>query len=182
MVLLLTAVLQFASSVIYDDSFVFLLLNDLYTAVAIAIFSLISRKRIPQKPVIMEKMTFGKFLAFVIIAVFLMISGSAMGNIVSAYLGKITDKEVTNYVEELVTGFPLWQIFIAVVIIAPITEEFLFRKLILTRVTKYGTTFAVLFSGMVFGAFHGNFYQFFYASAIGILLSYIYCVYGKLRY
>ncbi len=182
MVILLTAILQFASDVIYEHSFVSLLLNDLYTVVAIAIFLLISRKQIPQKPVVMEKMTFGKFLAFIIISIFLMISGSAIGNIVSAYLGKITDKDVINYVEQLIMGFPVWQIFIAVVIIAPITEEFLFRKLILTRVTKYGTTFAVLFSGIVFGAFHGNFYQFFYASTIGILLSYIYCVYGKLRF
>ncbi|MBR5507406.1 MAG: CPBP family intramembrane metalloprotease [Clostridia bacterium] len=167
---------------VYDNSFASLLVNDLYTVCTILVFSLLSRRLIPQKTVVMDKMTFKSFVSLVIISFFLMITGSIVGNVVSAYVGKIINIEMVNVVDEIVSEFPAWQIFIAVVIIAPITEEYLFRKLIITRVTKYGTTFAVLFSGILFGTFHGNFYQFFYASAIGILLSYVYCIYGKLRF
>ncbi|MBE7049501.1 MAG: CPBP family intramembrane metalloprotease [Ruminococcaceae bacterium] len=182
LIILITGLLRFFPIDVYDDSFISLLLNDLYTILAIFIFIILSRKLTPQKPVVMRKMTVFEFFSFVIISIFLMFSGSVIGNIVSAYVGEITDTEMTNVVEEIVSGYPIWQIFVAVVIIAPVTEEFLFRKLIITRVTRYGTNFAVIFSGLVFGAFHGNFYQFFYASAVGILLSYVYCVYGKLRF
>ena len=40
----------------------------------------------------------------------------------------------------------------------------------------------MLLSGIMFGMFHGNFTQFFYATALGIFFAYVYIRTGKLRY
>jgi hypothetical protein len=69
-----------------------------------------------------------------------------------------------------------------VVIIGPVVEEFIFRRLIIDKIRPYGEMVAVIFSGMAFGAFHGNFSQFFYASAIGMVLAYVYLRTMKLVY
>jgi len=58
----------------------------------------------------------------------------------------------------------------------------LFRKLLIDRIYKYGEGIAVVTSGLMFGLFHGNFSQFFYAFGIGMIFAYIYCKTGKLRY
>ena len=58
-------------------------------------------------------------------------------------------------------------------IIAPIFEEFMVRGLIFSELKQYGNGLAIFVSAIIFGAYHGNFNQFFYATAIGIALGYI---------
>ncbi len=67
-----------------------------------------------------------------------------------------------------------------VAVIAPIFEEIIFRKVIIDRTKRFGYMPAIIFSGVAFGFFHGNFSQFFYATLLGFLLGYIYCRTGKL--
>ena len=69
-------------------------------------------------------------------------------------------------------------IFVAV--IAPIFEEIIFRKVIIDRTKRFGYMPAIIFSGVAFGFFHGNFSQFFYATLLGMLLGYIYCRTGRI--
>ena len=64
--------------------------------------------------------------------------------------------------------------FVMACMIAPVAEEIIFRKLVLTPLRAFGDTAAILFSGIAFGLFHQNFEQMFYAAAIGILLGYAY--------
>ncbi|MCR4649309.1 MAG: CPBP family intramembrane metalloprotease [Lachnospiraceae bacterium] len=71
---------------------------------------------------------------------------------------------------------------IAVGIVVPFLEELIFRKLLIDGTSKYGYAAGILLSGLTFGLFHGNFVQFFYATALGILFAYIYAATGKLRY
>ena len=66
------------------------------------------------------------------------------------------------------------------VVIAPIGEELLFRKLIIDRTMKYGSVVSILLSAFLFGLMHGNFSQFFYAFALGIVLGYVYFNTGKI--
>lgn len=67
-------------------------------------------------------------------------------------------------------------------IIGPIFEELIFRKLFIDRLTPYGDIIAILLPSLIFGLFHGNLYQFFYAFFIGVVLSYIYIKTGKIGY
>ena len=65
--------------------------------------------------------------------------------------------------------------------IAPVCEELLFRRLLLERLRPYGERFALWASALCFGLFHGNFSQFFYACAIGVLFAGVVLKTGRLR-
>ena len=65
------------------------------------------------------------------------------------------------------------------VVIGPILEELVFRKLMLDRIRAYGEKTAIIFSAFCFGLFHGNFTQFLYAACVGLFLGYVYCKTGK---
>ena len=71
---------------------------------------------------------------------------------------------------------------LVIVILAPILEELVFRKLLIDRCVVYGEKWAVIFSGVCFGLFHGNLFQFFYAFFLGCIFAYIYIRSGKMRY
>ena len=68
------------------------------------------------------------------------------------------------------------------VILAPLIEEFIFRKTLIDRMRPYGEKLAVVTSAMMFGLFHGNLSQMFYAFSLGLVFGYVYLRTGKLRY
>lgn len=71
--------------------------------------------------------------------------------------------------------------FFLAVIIAPFTEEFLFRGFLLTGfLGRYSIPSAVILSSLLFAAFHINPWQFFGAFFIGILLAWFYVTTGSL--
>lgn len=64
---------------------------------------------------------------------------------------------------------------IGIGILAPIAEELVFRGLVFNRIKQYfSPKWAILFSGLIFGIYHGNMIQFFYATLIGFLLAWVY--------
>ena len=71
--------------------------------------------------------------------------------------------------------------FIAMVIIAPLLEEILFRGIIFARLREYmSVKVAIVISALIFGIIHGNVVQGIYAFIIGICLAYIYERYNTL--
>ena len=63
-------------------------------------------------------------------------------------------------------------------IMAPISEELIFRGIGISSLQKYGRTTAILFVSLLFGICHGNFFQTISATISGIALAYIYLEYG----
>ncbi len=64
---------------------------------------------------------------------------------------------------------------IAVAILAPVSEELIFRGLIYKRMRVFwNAPLATIASAAVFGAFHGNMLQFIYATLLGCALAYVY--------
>ena len=63
--------------------------------------------------------------------------------------------------------------FLYIAFLGPISEEILFRGLILRTLEPYGKRFAILASGLMFGMFHGNIIQTPYAILVGIVLGYV---------
>ena len=57
---------------------------------------------------------------------------------------------------------------------APVVEEFIFRKFLIDRVYRYGEWVAILTSGLMFGLFHENLAQFFFATLIGCFFAFFY--------
>lgn len=64
--------------------------------------------------------------------------------------------------------------FIQLAVLAPLFEEFWCRGLIIESLRPYGNGFAIFVSALLFGIIHANLAQFFYATALGIFLGYIY--------
>ena len=58
----------------------------------------------------------------------------------------------------------------------------MFRKILIDRAIVFGDKTAILLSGLLFGLFHGNFYQVFYAFGVGCVLAYVYIRTGKIWY
>lgn len=64
-------------------------------------------------------------------------------------------------------------LFVQMVVIAPLFEEFWFRGMVLESLRPYGNGVAIFISAFLFGLTHANFAQFFYAALMGIFLGYI---------
>ena len=62
--------------------------------------------------------------------------------------------------------------------LAPFGEEILFRGFLLQNFKRYGVRFAIIFSAILFGIYHGNIVQTPFAFILGLLLRYITVRYG----
>lgn len=62
--------------------------------------------------------------------------------------------------------------------LAPFGEEILFRGFLLQNFKRYGVRFAIIFSAILFGIYHGNIVQTPFALILGLLLGYITVSYG----
>ena len=129
-----------------------------------------------------HKLGFVNLLKAFTVCFAVMYAGNILGILISSLITKITGAESDFVVGDLITdGDTLW-IVIFVVILGPIVEEFIFRKLMIDRLSRYGRWLAIVFSALAFGLFHGNLNQFFYAAALGLVFGYIYTKTGRLRY
>lgn len=132
-------------------------------------------KKIPAEAIAeKKKMSFGQWFKAFIMCMAITYVGNIIGNIVTTIIGIIKGGKVSNVIGQ-VTGavHPLVTLLI-IVIMAPVVEEFLFRKLLIDRTAKYGEGLSIILSGLMFGLYHGNLNQFAYAFLIGCFLAFIY--------
>ena len=87
-----------------------------------------------------------------------------------------------NPLTEVFTGSNFFLTMLYAAVAAPIVEEFIFRKLLLNKLRRYGDVPAILMCGLAFGLFHMNLAQFFYATALGMIFSYITIRTNTIRY
>lgn len=92
----------------------------------------------------------------------------------TAIIAAIKQSPVQHVMTAVTSGISPATNFLVLVICAPIMEELLFRKAIIDRTAHYGEGLSLLFSGLLFGLFHGNLVQFSYAFLIGMLFGFIY--------
>lgn len=74
-----------------------------------------------------------------------------------------------NTFTERYYGYSMWFVIFGVMIVAPIVEEYIFRKVILNKLRVYNDVFAVIVTGFLFGLIHGNINQFIYTFPLGIV-------------
>lgn len=109
------------------------------------------------------------------------ISCNIVGLIITGILGSLTGESVQNVSMELISGLDPWTSVFLVSIGAPVCEELIFRKMLVTRTLKYGEGVSILLSGLAFGLFHGNFNQFAYAFGIGVFFAYVFVKTGNVK-
>ena len=130
-------------------------------------------KDMPKKEQKKSKLKIEEFLILFAISQALMYIGNAIGNTFNGFFGSIKGEEITNSTSELIENSPVWLTIIIAVILGPVVEEFVFRKLMIERLSRFGNGIAIVVSSVAFGLFHGNFYQFFYSALLGAVLGYI---------
>ena len=118
--------------------------------------------------------SFGGWLIFLAVALGLMYIGGYLGNGVMGIFSALFGKNYANGLNSLAEGGNFWIVALVTVVIAPLGEEFVYRKLIIDRTAKYGCLLSVILSSTVFALAHGNFYQLFYAFMVGLVLGYLY--------
>ena len=77
---------------------------------------------------------------------------------------------------------PTPALFIGAVLLAPITEELLFRGILLRMLGRYGDGWAILLSAIAFALAHSNFFQMPYALVAGLFLSFAATMGGSILY
>ncbi|MBQ7279046.1 MAG: CPBP family intramembrane metalloprotease [Clostridia bacterium] len=146
--------------------------------VALPVFFLFVKslqRQLPQK----HSLSVGAFFALVCISYACMV----VGNMVGMGVNVLVSPGSVDLVAQLATASGLTPLtVVAFVVLAPVFEELIFRKLLVDRVLPYGEWPAILLSGITFGLYHGNLTQFFYAALLGMVLAYVYIRTGNVLY
>ena len=129
-----------------------------------------------------ESLSIKKFLLYLAITFTLMWIGNMIGLGITSAIGSLFQTEITNPVQKLIDSTDIWLNLILVSALGPIFEEIFFRKFLIDRTIKYGARVSIILSAVIFGFFHGNLSQFFYAFLLGGFFAYVYIRTGKIIY
>lgn len=139
-------------------------------------------KKIDAQTLEKQNLNLKTFLLYLSITFTLMWIGNIIGLAITSALGIIFQTEITNPVETLINSSDIWLNLILISVAGPIFEEIFFRKLLIDRTIKYGARVSIILSAVIFGFFHGNISQFFYAFLLGGFFAYVYIRTGKIIY
>lgn len=139
-------------------------------------------RRLPKDTNPSEKMGFGKWIGGLCIAFTFMSVGNSVAQFIIGLLEAALGRAVENPIASSISGKGVIVNLVFYVLLAPIIEELIFRKVMCDRLLPLGEGYAVLISALIFGLVHGNLYQFFYAFLTGMLFSAVYIKTGRIRY
>ena len=155
------------------------LVGSLCTGLCILPLMLLLTWRLPALKPEKNRLGFGWFWVLVCISYACMI----VGNLVGIGINTLISPNSVNLIGDLASAAGLSaEMVVAFVVLAPVFEELVFRKVLVDKVLPYGEWPAILFSGITFGLFHGNLTQFFYATLLGMVLAYVYIRWGNILY
>ena len=179
---LLVSVLEAVYPGWMENSWGMWLVNSMPLYLAAIPVGLLFMKKVPAKPLEKKPMKLGNWIVAAIICIFAMNTGNILGTAITTLLQLIPGVGAENPVISFMTGSSVLPRVVFVVILAPVLEEFVFRKVLIDRMHVYGEKLAVITSAVIFGLFHGNLSQLFYTFGLGLVLGYVYLKTGKLRY
>ena len=186
-----TAIYTIAAILLSPEAYYAFATNSIYTLlissavqylIGFPIFILITLGMKNKSGTVKEKMRFKELMFLFFIGQTLMYIGNIIGNTINSVVGNYKGASPENPIETIVNETPLWLLFILVVIVGPIVEEIICRKIMIDKLSIFGDGVAILFSAVAFGMLHMNLYQFFYAAFLGVLLGYIYAKTRNVKY
>lgn len=136
---------------------------------------------LPATKVERHHMKGGHFVIAALMTFAIMYGSNFIGVMITEVIGSLKGSMVENALADLVSSLNIPLMFVYMVVIAPIMEEYVFRKLIVERTVRYGQGVAVVLSGLMFGLFHGNLSQFMYTFTLGMFLAFLYVKTGNLK-
>ena len=129
-----------------------------------------------------ENLTFGGFIKFFLISYFIMVLLNLFTTGFLWIVGNFKEADVVNPLESVLSNSSIWATIIFAGILSPIIEEVLFRGVMLNKLRTYGDKIAIITTALLFGLFHENFSQFFYAVGLGMVLAYVTLKTGTIKY
>ena len=96
-------------------------------------------------------------------------------------MGNVPEDTSTLYTPETMPLVGMICYLLWVCVIAPVTEEYMFRGAILRTLSGYGSGFAIVASAVCFGLMHGNMGQTPMAFLIGLVMGYVAAKSGNIR-
>ena len=135
----------------------------------------------PAPPMTQRSLTPRLIGRWFVIGIALMWIGSLVGTALNDLVYRIAGLQPVDMVTETFDMLPLSVVLLGACILGPVCEELLFRGLLAGRLARYGQKPAALVSALLFGLYHANVSQFFYAFALGLLLAYAYFYTGSLK-
>ena len=169
------------------DAYTYILSDPLYSSILIwglqilamyiigyPIFHLMTRY-IPRRDISKkEKLGLLEFLMLAIATQGIIFIGSMVASAVTDFINAKLGIVVEDSTSELIVSTNIWIIILVVVIIGPIFEELIFRKVFVDAIGKYNIRLAVFISAASFALFHGNITQVIYTFAVGLILGWVY--------
>ena len=138
-------------------------------------------KKIPASSPQKHKLGFWKWCICVLIMAGLTLMGIIAGFPIHAVLTVPFTGEMTNEISNIMLSTNVFIRAFVVGILAPVFEELMFRKILIDRLRNYGEYVCIVLSGIMFGLLHGNFSQFFFATAIGMFFAFLYLRTGNIK-
>lgn len=123
--------------------------------------------RAPKTPV--DRLSLGEFAQATLFSVGTVYLLAGMTNYLVRWLESCIGMESSNVVDSFSSTLPAWLSIVAMVLIAPICEELIFRKLMFEPLRSLGDLSAVLLTALAFALFHVNLYQMVYAFFAGLV-------------
>ncbi len=146
---------------------------------ALPVFCLILR-RLPKGIPSGETLSGGALAGGFGLSVAMMMAGNYVSQLLIGFFESAMGTTQENPVAVITAGVPWWVNLIFVALIPCVLEELVFRKLLCDRLLPLGEGYAVVISAAVFGLVHGNFFQFFYAFAVGLIFAAVYVKTGRI--
>lgn len=137
-------------------------------------------RRLPRPALPRRRLTPRLLGRWFVIGIGLMWVGSVAGNWLNDLAYRVAHLETVDLVTEAFDQMPLGVVALGACILGPLCEELLFRGLLAGRLARYGHKPAAFVSALLFGLYHANLSQFFYAFLLGLLLAYAYFYTGSL--
>ena len=129
-----------------------------------------------------ENLTFGGFIKFFLISYFIMVLLNLFTMGFLWIVGNFKGSDVVNPLENVISNSSVLATIIFAGILSPIIEEVLFRGVMLNKLRTYGDKIAIITTALLFGLFHENFSQFFYAVGLGMMFAYVTLKTGTIKY
>lgn len=172
----------FAPQLFLSQDFLLILSSIIQYLVAFPVLFICLRSIPKSEPLSNGRIGTKKSLKYLVVCMLFIYVGNYISNFLMAKIENILGKMPENTTNIILDNTNIWVSVLIVGLIGPIFEELIFRKLFIDRLTPYGDVIAILLPSLVFGLFHGNLYQFFYAFLLGVVFSYIYLKTGNLSY
>ena len=115
-------------------------------------------------------------------AIGLMYSVNLLTSLLISFISILSGRDMGNLLDNATAGLSLGAMFIYMVIVAPICEELIFRRMVFRRLLPMGENFAIVMSALLFALFHSNLFQVFYAFVLGVLFGCVVVKTGRIRY